>query len=268
MLSPPRRVGRFCLAAFTFLTACTDSPVNWTGARTANVASGAVALTPDGTIGPDSLALVASRMTAPSVACTGSLRLARSGQRLYAVWWSPRADSSAALASAHTSDGGATWSTVVPVDTTDHGTTGCARPPAAIAADSASGYLHVSYGMVAAEGPGIFFSHSMDGGASYHAPVPIVYGERVGRTSVAATADFVIVAFEDPNSRTPQVGLALSRTMGHIFEDRMLPVSDDNGAATWPVVAMQQHRVTVAWQERSTSSGGVVLRIRTGTFPR
>ena len=267
MLSPLRRVRRFGLTAFTVLTACTDSPVNWTGARTAIVPNPAVTLTPDGAIAADSLALVASRLVAPSVACAGSLRLARSGGRVFAVWWSPRSDSSATLASAHTSDGGATWSTVVPVDTTDHGTTGCTRAPAAIAADSASGYVHVSYGMVAAEGPGVFFSHSMDGGASFHAPVPIVYGERVGRTSVAATADFVIVAFEDPNSRTPQVGLALSRTMGHIFEDRVLPVSDDNGVATQPLVAVQQHHITIAWQERAARNGGAILRLRSGTLP-
>jgi hypothetical protein len=107
----------------------------------------------------------------------------------------------------------------------------------------------------------------MDGGATFHAPVPILYGERLGRTSVAAVGDRVVVAFEDPNSRTPRIGLALSRTMGHIFEDRLLPVSDDNGTATHPLVAVQQHRVTVAWQERAAPNGGAILRVRTGTFP-
>ena len=41
----------------------------------------------------------------------------------------------------------------------------------------------------------------------------------------------VAVAFEDPNSASPRIGLALSRTMGHIFEQRLLPVSDENGIA-------------------------------------
>ena len=247
--------------------ACSPSPVQWTGDRSASVTGSGAALTPAGVVTDDSLGALASRLLPPSVACTGSLRLARAESKLFAVWWSPRPDSSATLASATSGDGGATWSAPVAVDTTDRGVTGCSRVPAAIAADAASGYVHVAYAMLAAEGPGIFFAHSMDRGASFHAPVPILYGERLGRASVAADGSVVVVAFEDPSSRTPRIGLALSRTMGHIFEDRVLPVSDDNGAATHPLIAIHQHRLTVAWQQRAAGSTGVVLRVRTGTLP-
>ncbi|MEO8623880.1 MAG: hypothetical protein ABI625_22560 [bacterium] len=249
------------------LVGCTAAPVEWTGERSEHVSSPIVTISTSGALVDDSLARMASRLTPPSVLCAGSLRLARSGGRLFAVWWSPRADSTATLASSHSSDGGATWSGMVPVDTTDHGVTGCNRAPAAIAADSASGYVHVAYAMIAAEGPGLFFAHSMDGGTTFHAPVAIVYGERLGHTSVAASGDRVVVAFEDPNSRTPRIGLALSRTMGHIFEDRVLPLSSDNGAATLPLVAVVERRITVAWQEREAAGGGATFRIRTGTFP-
>jgi hypothetical protein len=83
---------------------------------------------------------------------------------------------------------------------------------------------------------------------------------------VAAAGDRVAVAFEDPNSATPRIGLALSRTMGHIFEDRILPVSDDNGSATHPLVAVRGRRVTVAWQQRAAANGRIAFRIRTGTL--
>jgi hypothetical protein len=126
-----------------------------------------------------------------------------------------------------------------------------------------SGYVHVTYALQAAEGPGLFFSHSMDGGVSFHAPVPILYGERLGRTSVAADGDFVVVGFEDPNSSAPRIGLALSRTMGHIFEQRILPVSDDNGAATNPLTAVSGRRVAVAWE---TGTAPAALIVRTGTI--
>jgi hypothetical protein len=106
----------------------------------------------------------------------------------------------------------------------------------------------------------------MDGGTTFHAPVPILYGDHPGHTSVAAAGDRVAVAFEDPNSATPRVGLALSRTMGHIFEHRLLPVSDDNGSATLPLVAVQGRSITVAWRQSRASNGGVVLRVRTGTI--
>lgn len=260
-------VGRLSVVALSALLSCTPPPVQWTGERTMVAASSTVALTSSGAVIDDSLALVRTRLAPPFASCAGSLRLARSGGKLFAVWWAPRADSTATLVSAFTTDGGATWSTVVPVDSSDQGMSGCARTPPAIAADAASGYVHVTYAMLAAEGPGLFFAHSMDGGASFHAPVPILYGERLGRTSVASAGDLVLVAFEDPNSRTPRIGLALSRTMGHIFEVRLLPVSDDNGAATSPLVAVQQRHMTVAWQERAASTGDVVLRVRTGTIP-
>lgn len=248
------------LAATAMLfTACDSAPVAWDDAPAATSTPMHRELTLRPTVDLPYL-------SAPSAACEGSLRLARSGNIWYAVWWSPRADSSALLAVAHTSDEGKAWSPVVAVDSTDRGVNGCRRQAPAMTVDSASGYVHVTYGMVAPEGPGIFFSHSMDGGATFHAPVPILYGERLGRTSVASAGDHVAVAFEDPNSSTPRIGLALSRTMGHIFEDRLLPVSDDNGTATHPLVALQGRRLTVAWQETAAANGQVVTRVRTGTI--
>ena len=100
----------------------------------------------------------------------------------------------------------------------------------------------------------------------FHSPVPILYGERLGRTSIAAEGDVVAVAFEDPNGSAARVGLALSRTMGHIFEERVLPASLENGAASHPLVSVQGRRISLAWQERATSDRGVVFRIRTGTI--
>ena len=248
------------------LAACTASPVEWSEDRSSALRSDAVALSPDGELVHDSTSVAEPHMSVPAPACTGSLRVATSGRTTYAVWWSPRADSGAKLLSAHSGDGGTSWSSVVPVDTSDRGVTGCRRAAPAIAADSASGYVHVTYGMVAPEGAGLFFSHSMDGGASFHTPVPILYGERLGPMSVAVTGDRVAVAFEDPNSATPRIGLALSRTMGHIFEDRLLPVSDDNGVATRPLVAVSGRRITVAWRQGAAANGRAVLRLRSGTL--
>lgn len=245
------------------LVGCSAAPVQWTSDRTA-IASTSAAIDADGAVIADSLAERAATLTPPAPMCAGSLRLARAGRTLFGVWWSPRPDSLARVVSAHSDDDGTTWSAVAPVDTTDRGATGCRREAPSIAADSLSGYVHVAYALLAPEGPGLFFSHSMDGGKTFHAPVPILYGERLGRTSVAASGDVVAVAFEDPNSGVPRVGLALSRTMGHIFEDRMLPVSDDNGAASRPLVAVLHHRLTVAWQERVSSNGDVTLRVRSG----
>ena len=244
-----------------------DTSVAWEQTRSVNAAGSSVALTAAGDVVQDSLDAMASRVVLPATSCRGSVRLSVSAGKLFAAWWSPRADSTALLLASLSTDSGRTWRAPAPVDTTDHGASGCARTAPSIAADAASGYVHISYAMQATEGPGLFFAHSMDGGATFHAPVPILYGERLGVTSVAASGDHVVVAFEDPGSRTPRIGLALSATMGHIFEHRVLPVSDDNSAATQPLVALAGHRLAVAWRERQSSNGPVVIRIRTGSIP-
>lgn len=243
------------------MAGCTPPPIDWTGTRSVQAPSANVALSSTGAAIEDSMSVLAARLTLPLPACAGSVRAARAGHALFAVWWSPRADSSARLVSAKTNDDGATWS-IAQVDTTDRSVGGCHRSSPAIAVDASSGYVHVTYAMLAQEGPGIFFAHSMDGGMTFHSPVPLVYGERLGATSVAASGDRVVVAFEDPNSQSSRIGLALSRTMGHIFENRVLPVSDDNGSATVPIVTLHGARISVAWQERS--GRGLVLHVRDG----
>lgn len=224
-----------------------------------------------GDLVPDSMARLAATVALPTEpVCAGSLRLARAGPVLVAVWWSPRSDSGARLLAARSTTAGATWSIAATVDTLDRGASGCRRAPPSIAADAASGYVHVAYGLDAPEGPGLFFAHSMDGGATFHAPVALVYGERLGRTSVAAEGDLVGVGFEDPNSATPRIGLALSRTMGHIFEHHLVPVSDDNGPATHPITAIRGHRIAIGWDRQADThvpSPLVARVLRAGVVP-
>src|SRR5215204_5541378 len=247
------RLGSARLAAIAIagvLAACSEPPVAWSEIRSDRSSVGD-ALAPDGALVSDSMSMLAARIPAPAPSiCPGSLVLSRAGRRVYAAWWRVRPDSGAHLLAAHSEDEGRVWSAPAPVDTTDQSVSGCRRAPPAIAADSASGYVHVAFALLGREGPGLFYAHSMDAGATFHAAVPIFYGDRLGHSSVAADGDVVAVAFEDPNSRSPRVGLALSRTMGHIFEERLLPVSDDNGLATHPLAAVRGRRIAVAWQRR------------------
>ena len=262
---PSMPLGRRCALLALAVSACAPAPVEWAAERT--VAQGddsALVLQPDGRFAPDAMAALRASLSAPAgPACPGSLRLASARGTHYAVWWAPRSDSTARLMAAH-SAGGGQWSTPVPVDTTDVGVTGCRREPPAITADSASGYVHVAYALQASEGPGIFFSHSMDGGASFHSPVPILYGERLGRTSISSDGDLVVVGFEDPNSTTPRIGMAISHTMGHIFEDRIVPVSDDHGIASAPRTAVRGRQVAVAWEQRAAESAPAAVAVRAG----
>ena len=268
-LDSPRIAGalRAAVAVVVLAAACSDSPVAWNETHSAKSLIGD-ALAPDGRLVVDSMAMLAARVTPPGPsACPGSLVLTHAGRRLYAAWWRVRPDSGAVLLAAHSENGGQTWSESTPVDTTDRSVTGCRRAPPAIAADSASGYVHVVFALLGREGPGLFYAHSMDAGEMFHSAVPIFYGDRLGRASVAADGDVVAVAFEDPNSRVPRIGVALSRTMGHIFEDRMLSISDDNEIATRPLVAVRGRQLAVAWLRGDPSDDRPdAPAVRTGTL--
>lgn len=210
--------------------------------------------------------------TEPAGACPGSFRASVARGVLYGAWWHVRPDSSAALMAGRSTDGGRSWSTVTAADTLDRARLGCDRPAPSIFADSATGYVDFAYFMEPSEGPGIFYTHSMDpvhlgaGEGVFHSPVPIVYGEHPSRVSVTARGDNVAVAYEDPNALQPLVGVALSRTMGHIFENRS-DVSSSDLPAVDPSVALRGNTVVVQWAERPDSvvTGGRVA-VRRGEW--
>ena len=261
------------------LGGCAQPPVRWresTSAPPTATAEAQLAVDTAGNVRWVAAEIVPPTTPAGPAACRGSLRVARAGEReLYAVWWAARADSTAVLLAARSRDAGATWPEIAPVDTADRGRTGCRRPAPSVTADGAKGYVHVAYSMVAPGAPGVFFAHSMPGPLMFHAPVPLVYGERPGRTSIAASGDIVAVAYEDPNGLEPQVGLALSRTLGHTFEHRV-PVSTGGGAAIEPRVAIAGESVAVAWRRRRSTRGEIgdatagpgALMIRLGEISR
>jgi hypothetical protein len=208
----------------------------------------------------------------PNGACPGSLRTVRSGPDVYGAWWEVRDDSSSILMAGRSSDDGRTWSLAQPADTLDRSRRGCTRPAPAIAADSSTNYVDIAYFLEPEEGPGVFFTHSMDarklgtGDGIFHAPVPVMYGDKPASVSVAAAGNLLVVAYEDPNGEQRAVRLALSRTMGHIFEERVR-VSPAVLSAQDPLVAMRGDTVLVQWSERpdSVATGGRVA-VRSATW--
>ncbi len=183
--------------------------------------------------------------------CPVSVRIASAGNDSYAAWWRVKSDSSSSLVVARATGG--SWDNPVVADSTDHSNRGCGRPAPAIAVDTASGYVHVAYFLEPAAGPGIFFAHSMDSGATFHASVPIVFGRNPSRVSVAAHGDRVAVAYEDPNAQQPLIGVALSNTMGHLFESRV-QATPDNGRAMQPIIRVGADSLRLWWSEYSTDS--------------
>jgi hypothetical protein len=182
---------------------------------------------------------------------------------VYGAWWEVRDDSSSVLMVGRSTDAGRTWAIVQPADTSDRSRRGCTRPAPAVAADSATNYVDIAYFLEASEGPGVFFTHSMDarhlgtGLGIFHAPVPVMYGDHPADASVAVRGDDVAVAYDDPNGDRSAVGLALSRTSGHIFEQRVVMSMPDLPASD-PTVELRGDSVLVQWSERpdSLQTGG------------
>ena len=199
-------------------------------------------------------------------ACRGTMVTALSpSDTAYAAWWAPQPDSSARLVVSRSVTGGLSWERPVVADSLDRSHAGCRRDPPAITIDAINGYVAVVYFLQAREGPGIFYTHSMDRGKLFHEPVPIVYGERRSYASVASSGDTVVVAYTDPNASEPQVWLATSQTTGHIFEQRTA-VSSGTAVASLPLVAVHGRRVAVSWFETPRGGGTGVTVVRTGVL--
>jgi hypothetical protein len=260
---------RLPLAAVSLLLiACTGDPVKWDAeTRSPTLPPAASHLE----LSAADLPVVATAWNPPAIPsgvplCAGSFVAVRAkADTAYSVWWSPRADSSARLVVARSEDRGMHWDPPETADSTDRPGGGCARPAPFMVADTTNGYVHVVYFMNATEGPGVFFTHSMGAGEMFHSPVAIMYGDRASPAAVACNGDTVAVAFLDPNSVTPQLWLALSRTTGHIFEEHM-EVSSGTAAASRPAVAVRGHHLAVSWVETNRGDSAGVSVTRTGRW--
>jgi hypothetical protein len=102
----------------------------------------------------------------------------------------------------------------------------------------------------------------MDKGGMFHSPVPVVYGNSPSLARVAAHGDSVVVVFEDPNSTTPRIAIALSHTAGHIFEQRG-QVTPDDVPAERPWVSLRGDTISVSWRLASPPGAATVDRVGT-----
>ncbi len=228
-----------------------------------------------------------------SLRCARSIRIVSAGARgQVAVWWSrgaggrvrlaaawrdsmvaPSPDSAAGgAAGAAVAMSGSAWRGPIMVDSldqgpgdaqaADRGAYGCARPAPSVAIDKKYGYVHVAYALTGPEGPGVFYAHQMDPRSPFEPPVAIIYGERIGDARVAVDGDVVAVAYEDPNSGGDRrkIGLAVSRTSGHLFENR-LTASGGISNARDPHVIVRGRAVVVGWSE-TADGADPVFRLR------
>jgi hypothetical protein len=253
----------FCLvAALVLPAACDAPPIAWNDPVPIAQSAGATRLIVDPAAATAAFVVDSTRATSfPAVAglCRSTFVVARGATRLQAAWWNVRPDSSALLYTAASPDSGNSWGAPVPVDTTDISSAGCARPSPSITTVGDDVYL--AYSMIAPEGKGVFFAHSMAN--MIHSPVPVIYGERLVATAIAADSQRVAVAYEEPNGRRDEVDLAFSKSQGHLFEIHT-PASRSIDGATAPAVAFAGPVVAVAWTTRRNDGAAPTRVVRMG----
>lgn len=251
---------RHALLSVSLLLGCVDEQVQWGDVSYRNSQLG----------DPDARSAIMSA-NLPAIAGTGeacirSIRTTGGGGDLFRVWWASRPDSSVMLSMQHSADRGKSWAPATEVESRDRGRRGCTRPAPGIFYDSVGGNLHLVYFIEATDGAGVFFAHSMDKGGMFHSPVPVVYGNMPSDASVAGRGDNVVVVFEDPNSNTQRIGIVLSRSTGHIFDQRG-QVTPDEAAAVNPWVALAGDTITVWWKVPDKSGvAGERVGFRTGVW--
>lgn len=246
------------LACTLLAVACQKAPVAWTDPTWTGWSPGRLVLDTGGRprVAPE--ASPPPTLPGGPTRCEQSYRFAWiDSTQVYAAWWVPRIDRSAALLASYSADGGRTWKAPTSVDSTDVGAAGCTRPAPGLAADGAT--VHIVYSLTSSEGTGIFFAHSMDHATLFHSPVAIVYGDRMGAADVAVRGDLVVVAYEDINDPS-RIGLAISRTMGHIFEQRTT-VASGAGTVAAPQVALSGRTVAVSWKQESAADSVKAVRM-------
>jgi hypothetical protein len=90
----------------------------------------------------------------------------------------------------------------------------------------------------------------MDGGKTFHGVVPIVFGKNPAFVSVGAHGDRVAVAFEDPNSAAPAIGISFSQDYGHTFAESQI-ISGQGELARQPKVELESANVRVWWSDHA-----------------
>jgi hypothetical protein len=238
--------------------ACEKPPVEWTDPVSIAQPAAPSRLDLSGATPEFVVDSAAEVLPASNARCAGAV--GHSGLKKSAVaWWQVRPDSSAVLYVSASDDAGRTWGTPTAVDTSDVSSTGCRRPPPSLV--TVGDDVYVAYSMAASEGTGVFFAHTMSG--MVHSPVPVIYGERLVATAIAADARHVVVAYEEPNGTRQQIDLAVSASQGHLFETHTTASrSVDN--ATSPVVALHDSTLAVSWLTRAVADSAASRVVRVG----
>lgn len=149
-------------------------------------------------------------------------------------------------------DHGATWATPVRVHADNWVFGGCPHAGPSMQVDSA-GNVHIAWWTGVKGAAGTYYARSVDNGASFEKPVSLGVAEYSAPAHVQLALGpgrSVVAVWDDGTVRTPEVVMRVSHDGGASFAPPML-VSTGGRAATFPVLALRDDELTIAWSEQS-----------------
>jgi hypothetical protein len=174
---------------------------------------------------------------------------------MYLAWRAVLPGSVRDIVLAASDDAGATWSAPVRVHADDWVFEGCPHAGPSVQVDS-SGTVHVAWWTGREGASGTFYARSTDGGRTFARAIALGAAARSRPAHVQLALDdrgMVVAAWDDGRDTLPQVILRVSRDGGATFGPE-LPVGEPQLATSFPVIALNGDRLTVAWSQRTAES--------------
>ena len=170
---------------------------------------------------------------------------------LYLAWRTVLPGNVRDVVVAKSTDRGATWSQPVRVHADNWVFDGCPHAGPSMQVDSA-GTVHIAWWTGLQGKAGVYYARSTDDAATFHDPVALGVGEfsAPAHVQLALGGGKVVAVWDDGTVKTPKVVMRVSADGGATFAPATL-VSADGRAATFPVLALRDQDVTIAWSEQS-----------------
>ncbi len=177
------------------------------------------------------------------------------GGRMYLAWRTVLPGNVRDIVVATSNDYGSTWRAPVRVHNDDWVFEGCPHAGPSIMVD-AGGTLHVAWWTGREGSSGAFYAQSVDGGQTFLPRVALGESHLTMPSHVQLAVDgsgTVVAVWDDGRDSLPKVMMRVSRDGGASFSRELL-VGEHGVASAFPVIALRDGNVTVAWSERSAES--------------
>jgi hypothetical protein len=186
--------------------------------------------------------------------CRTAIATASDGT-VYVAWRAVLPGNVRDIVVARSSDGGRTWSEPVRAHADDWVFEACphAGPSLQVGSDDR---LHVAWWTGKEGVAGVYYAHSIDGARSFSPAVPLGVAElsRPAHVQLALGNDaLVAVVWDDGTKQEPDIALRISRDGGRRFGPAQR-LSSPGRVAGYPVLAITNDELTVAWSEQSPES--------------